>query len=229
MFAPVFATNKPVLRMLGLAPALLAVAVLSTGCEKRTGASDDRTSQAYRAENARLTAELERANQQVQQLTEANQGLQNDLALEREQAQGLSQQLRSVDSIDIDGLSISESGDSIVLEQDFGFNTGSHSLTSAGQKAIAALAEQLNTATYADTIVTVEGHTDDTPVVRTKGRYGDNWGLSAMRAASVVSALQAAGIDPARIKGSFRGQNAPRAEGTDKKARAANRRVEISL
>lgn len=217
------------MRLLVLIPAVLTATLLTTGCEKRGGASADRTSQAYQAENARLTAELERSKQQVQQLTEANKGLQKDLAMEREQSQGLSQQLRTVSNIDIDGLKVSETGDSIVLEQDFGFNTGSHRLNAAGQKAIEQLAKQLNEASYADTIVTVEGHTDDVPVVRTKDRYGDNWGLSAMRAASVVSALEAAGIDSARIKGSFRGMSSPREEGKDKKARAANRRVEIFL
>jgi chemotaxis protein MotB len=217
------------MRTVGLLATVVVASLMTTGCEKRGGASADRTSQAYQAENARLTEELERANQQVQQLSEANKGLQQDLALEREQAQGLSQQLRTVSNIKIDGLKVSETGDSIVLEQDFGFNTGSHKLNKSGHQAIEQLAKQLNEASYADTIITVEGHTDDTPVVRTKDRYGDNWGLSAMRAAAVVSALQAAGIDPARIKGGFRGPFSPRVEGSDKKARAANRRVEIML
>ena len=54
-----------------------------------------------------------------------------------------------------------------------------------------------------------------------KDKYGDNWGLSAARAATVVRALEKSGVTADRLHGAFRGEHAPR--GSDK---AANRRVE---
>ena len=128
-----------------------------TGCQSR--GQDDRAMAAYEAENGRLTAEVDRLDQQVQQLESTNLSLQEQLAMEREQTVGLSNQLRTVSNIDIAGMKLSPTGDSIILEQDFGFRTGSHALTDAGAAAIDQLATVLNSAEYADTLVRVEGHT----------------------------------------------------------------------
>ena len=124
----------------------------------------------------------------------------------------------------------------VALPDDFAFAKGSADLNDEGQKAIARLAQRLNEAGNADKQIIVEGHTDHSPVSRpvTKEKYTDNWGLSAARSASVVRALEAAGINPLRIHGAFRGKYQPRvALSADKKddsaGEAANRRVEIYL
>jgi flagellar motor protein MotB len=124
----------------------------------------------------------------------------------------------------------------VALPDDFAFAKGSADLNDEGQKAVARLAQRLNEAGNADKQIIVEGHTDHTPVSRpvTKEKYTDNWGLSAARSASVVRALEAAGVNPLRIQGAFRGKYQPRvAVSADKKddsaGEAANRRVEIYL
>ncbi|MFM2091724.1 MAG: hypothetical protein RLZZ127_2213 [Planctomycetota bacterium] len=111
----------------------------------------------------------------------------------------------------------------VALSDDFAFAKGSVELNAAGKKSIGDVAAQLKG--HAGTII-VEGHTDDTPVTRAlnKERYVDNWGMSAARAAAVVRALVEAGVPAEKVKGSFRGEHAPR--GSDK---AKNRRVEIYL
>jgi chemotaxis protein MotB len=114
----------------------------------------------------------------------------------------------------------------LALNEDFAFAKGSADLSPEGKKSIEKIAARLNQGEYSGSTVIVEGHTDDSPVARasTKEKYTDNWGLSGARAASVIRALEAAGVSAKRLKGQFRGEHQPR--GADK---AANRRVEIYL
>ena len=115
---------------------------------------------------------------------------------------------------------------SIALGEDFAFAKGSAELNADGQKSISQLVDRLGKSEYANARIIVEGHTDDTPVVRpaNKEKYVDNWGLSAARAATVVRALEKAGIAAGRLHGAFRGEHDPSSKGSDK---AANRRVEL--
>lgn len=69
--------------------------------------------------------------------------------------------------------------------------------------------------------VGVEGHTDDT------GTPQSNLVLSKQRAESVAAALQAAGIDKARLQPAGFGQTKPIADNRTEEGRAKNRRVEI--
>jgi chemotaxis protein MotB len=75
--------------------------------------------------------------------------------------------------------------------------------------------------------VRVEGHTDDVPV--RSARFSSNWELSTARAAAVVAALVARGIDPARLSAAGYGEFHPRVPNESEVARAANRRVDIVL
>lgn len=67
----------------------------------------------------------------------------------------------------------------------------------------------------------VEGHTDDT------GGAGHNRRLSQARAASVVAALTARGIDAARLTSAGFGSDRPLAGNDSEEGRARNRRVEL--
>jgi outer membrane protein OmpA-like peptidoglycan-associated protein len=69
----------------------------------------------------------------------------------------------------------------------------------------------------------VYGYTDD------NGTKDYNLMLSARRAKAVRDGLVKAGIDPSLITTKGFGKSEPRERGTDAKARAANRRVEIGL
>jgi chemotaxis protein MotB len=72
----------------------------------------------------------------------------------------------------------------------------------------------------------VEGHTDDSPLAGS--RFRDNWELSAVRAATVVSYLERAhGAAPRLLQAIGFGATRPLAEGDSTEARDLNRRIEM--
>lgn len=72
----------------------------------------------------------------------------------------------------------------------------------------------------ADLKISIEGHTDNT------GTPVGNRKLSG-RAAAVVAALKARGIEPGRLASAGHGQDKPIADNGTEEGRAKNRRVEI--
>ena len=76
--------------------------------------------------------------------------------------------------------------------------------------------------------VLVEGNTDTDPISRTNIR--NNWDLSALRASSVVQALQNIyGINPKRLTAAGRGEFNPVAGNDTAEGKARNRRTEIII
>lgn len=81
---------------------------------------------------------------------------------------------------------------------------------------------------YKDYDVLVEGNTDNVPISRTNIR--NNWDLSALRASSVVQALQDDfGINPSRLSAAGRGEYNPVATNETADGRAKNRRTQIII
>jgi flagellar motor protein MotB len=211
----------PPVRTLAILPLAIVVALGTTGCKPRgqkAQAAEQggaRNAVALQAENDELRSQLAQAREEL----DKNQGgTVGDNAA----------------AIGVDGLGegwSSAGGGKVALGEDFAFEKGSASLNKEGKKAIEKLALRLNDGDLANHVVVVEGHTDDAPVSRprTIELYTDNWGLSAARSASVVRALQAAGVKADRLRGAFRGQYAPAVTGGKKDDRGANRRVEIYL
>jgi chemotaxis protein MotB len=201
---------------------LLAVLAL-TGCRTR-GESNSAVGDELRSENLRLTGVVTQLQRENDSLMAQLQSARDALAKGKAPTAG--EQLKKILNPDgIEGVTATPTG-GLALNEDFAFAKGSDELNAEGKNSISKLAARLNTGEYASSQVVVEGHTDDTPVARasTKEKFGDNWGLSGARAASVIRALQASGVSAKRIQGQFRGEHAPR--GGDK---AANRRVEIYL
>lgn len=203
-------------RALVILPLAAAVVLTSAGCKPRGSKGDepaDRASSSLQAENQELRARLTQAQEEL----EKNQG-------------GTVGASAGLNIGEVEGLT-PVGGGRVALGEDFAFEKGSATLTKDGKKAIEKLALKLNDGDHAGHLVVVEGHTDDAPVSRprTVELFGDNWGLSAARAAAVVRALQGAGISPSRLRGAFRGQYAPAVATGKKDDRAANRRVEIYL
>ncbi len=211
-------------RNLAILSLVAAVAVGTTGCKPRGqksvsdeegGRESGRSTAALQAENTALRGELAQAREEL----EKNKG-----PTVGEVAGG---------SLGIEGIEgvTNIGGGRVALGEDFAFEKGSATLNKEGKKSIEKLALKLNDGDHANQMVVVEGHTDDAPVSRpqTVDKFTDNWGLSAARSASVVRALQAAGIPAARLRGAFRGQYAPAVTGGKKDDRGANRRVEIYL
>jgi chemotaxis protein MotB len=201
---------------------LIAVLLLS-GC--RTRGSSSVEADELRTENQRLAGQVDSLSKKNSSLQAELQNAREELAKKKDNGTVGKQMQRILDGEGIEGTTKTDSG-GLALSEDFAFAKGSAELSPEGKRSLDQIAARLNSGEYAGTKVGVEGHTDDTPVARasTKEKYVDNWGLSGARAAAVVRALQAAGVDAKRIHGKFRGEYQPR--GGDK---AANRRVEISI
>ncbi|MCV2445790.1 type VI secretion system protein TssL, long form [Paracoccus sp. DMF] len=76
--------------------------------------------------------------------------------------------------------------------------------------------------------ILIEGHTDNVPVSG-RGRFKDNYQISAARAEGVAEVLKPLLKDPARITTEGRGEDDPVADNAKPEGQAANRRVEIML
>ncbi len=81
---------------------------------------------------------------------------------------------------------------------------------------------------YGKSIIEIEGHTDNVPIHTSK--FADNNELSSARALSVFNyLLESAGLDPAKVKHTGRGEYVPIADNSTEVGRAKNRRVEIKI
>ncbi len=210
-----------VVRCALLVPLLATFAL--TGCHTR-GESKAVEQEELGAENQRLLADNERLIGANNALKAQLQTATDELGKHRA-SKTIGEDFRNLaDGEKIEGVETTERG--LALSEDFAFAKGSIELSAEGKRALEKIAERLKGSAHANGMVIVEGHTDKSPVARasTKEKYIDNWGLSGARAAAVIRALQAAGVEPRRIKGQFRGEYQPR--GGDE---AANRRVEIYL
>ncbi len=125
----------------------------------------------------------------------------------------------------------------IRLPGDVLFNSGQDKLRPEGIKVLDAVAEVIRkdpqlSARYFQ----VAGHTDNKPLQG--GRFGDNWGLSLMRARQVLVYLIApvdpkkgtgGGLDPNKLHAAGYGETDPVAKNDTDEGRQQNRRVELVL
>lgn len=106
------------------------------------------------------------------------------------------------------------------------FKTGSYAISDRAMETLGKIAKIIKD--YKDYDVMVEGNTDNVPISRTNIR--NNWDLSALRASSVVQALQEKfGVDPSRLSAAGRGEYRPIADNTTEVGRERNRRTEIII
>jgi outer membrane protein OmpA-like peptidoglycan-associated protein len=110
-------------------------------------------------------------------------------------------------------------GTVIVLPGSVLFESGKSDLKPLAQQKIALVAEQIRT--QPDSIITVEGHTDD------RGSEAENQLLSQRRAESVRNFLMSNGIPGNQIRAVGVGESRPVASNETAEGRADNRRVEI--
>ena len=96
-----------------------------------------------------------------------------------------------------------------------------------GPEAVRALRAVALVVAGAEFPVTVEGHTDITPIAT--AMFPSNWELSAVRASSVVRLFVDAGVRPARMTAAGYGDQRPLADNATPEGRARNRRVTILI
>ncbi len=104
------------------------------------------------------------------------------------------------------------------------FPLGEARLQPAAVKALRAVAE---VAAAAEFPITVEGHTDPTPIATPQ--YPSNWELSGARASSVVRLFVESGVAPQRLTATGFGEQRPVASNETQEGRARNRRVTILI
>jgi chemotaxis protein MotB len=104
------------------------------------------------------------------------------------------------------------------------FPLGEARLQPSAVKALRAVAE---VAATADFPITVEGHTDPTPIATPQ--FPSNWELSGARASSVVRLFVESGVAPPRLTATGYGEQRPVASNDTPEGRSRNRRVTILI
>ncbi|MBZ0268709.1 OmpA family protein, partial [bacterium] len=135
--------------------------------------------------------------------------------------------LQQLEQDDMNGVSVEDFGDRIVLTVESGllFGLGRADLTGPGREVMNNVAEALK---KAQGPIRVEGHTCDLPV-GSGSEFEDNWQLSTGRALSVLHELAVHGIPPERMAAVGHGEFHPIAPNDTEANRRRNRRVEFVI
>lgn len=122
----------------------------------------------------------------------------------------------------------------IRLPGDVLFASGQDRLRKDGEKVLGVVADVIRgDAQLSKRYFQIAGHTDNKPLAG--GRFGDNWGLSLMRARQVLLFLvkptedKGGGLDPKRLHAAGYGDTDPVASNDTPEGREQNRRVELVL
>ena len=114
----------------------------------------------------------------------------------------------------------------ISLADNMLYKSGSYEINSRAAETLSKIAKIIKD--YKDYDVLIEGNTDDVPIKRENIR--NNWDLSALRASSVVQALQNDyGVDPKRLTAGGRGEYNPIATNDTELGKQRNRRTQIII
>ena len=190
---------------------------------------------------AALSRELELKGQEVRRLVAENASLQTQVATASSQAQKaetiaakrsvMSRGTVSVASFRQKGAeTVSNADGSVTIRLSSGtmFASGKADLTKAGRRILDGVASNIRK--RKELRVSVEGHTDATPLKKTKAVWGTNLGLSLARAMSVQDYLKRkSGVAESRMRVVGYGKHRPLTDGKTAKALARNRRVELVL
>lgn len=171
---------------------------------------------------SKLVDEINASNKFIKQLVDAksksdslNQALTNKLtrSLTREE-------MNDVDVQVLKGVVYISLADNML------YKSGSYEIGERAGETLQKIAKII--ADYKDYDVLVEGNTDNVPISQKNIR--NNWDLSALRASSVVQALQNQyGVDPKRLTAAGRGEYNPVASNNNEVGKQRNRRTQIII
>jgi chemotaxis protein MotB len=114
----------------------------------------------------------------------------------------------------------------ISLADNMLYKSGSYEINARAAQTLSKIAKIIKD--YKDYDVLIEGNTDNVPITKTNIR--NNWDLSALRASSVVQALQNDyGVDPKRLTAGGRGEYNPIAPNDTEAGKQRNRRTQIII
>jgi flagellar motor protein MotB len=113
------------------------------------------------------------------------------------------------------------------------FDSGSATLSDAGKSILLQVAQTLKSDQFEGYRITVEGHTDDTPIHTVM--FSSNWELSTARASAVVHFFLEQGLPASHLRAAGYADTFPKVPNRDSSGtpipanRAENRRVVINL
>jgi chemotaxis protein MotB len=114
----------------------------------------------------------------------------------------------------------------ISLSDNMLYKSGSYVISDKAGQTLSKIAKIIND--YSTYDVLIDGNTDNVPISQVNIR--NNWDLSALRASSVVQALQNTyGVDPKRLTAGGRGEYNPVADNGTATGKAQNRRTQIII
>jgi len=185
---------------------------------------------ALKAQIADLSEKHQQLASQVERLRNENEELgaraadATWIANQKKKLEDLMKRYAPGGSDQVNGVEIVQTAEGVAFRVAGGvlFASGQNVLSEGGKRTLDELVSSLQGRT-----IRVEGHTDDTPIVRS--RWGTNLRLSLERAMSVADHLIAQGLPKTHVSAAGYGPNRPAVEGKTDEARKKNRRVEILM
>ena len=171
---------------------------------------------------SKLVDEINASNKFIKQLVDAktksdslNQALTNKLTRSLSK-----QEMNDVDVQVLKGVVYISLADNML------YKSGSYEIGDRAGETLSKIAKIITD--YKDYDVLVEGNTDNVPISQKNIR--NNWDLSALRASSVVQALQTQyGVDPKRLSAAGRGEYNPVTSNNSAVGKQRNRRTQIII
>lgn len=171
---------------------------------------------------SKLVDEINASNKYIQHLVNTkNKSDSLNIVLTNNLTRSLSrEELKDVDVKVLKGVVYISLADNML------YKSGSYEISDRAGETLSKIAKIIQD--YKDYDVLVEGNTDNIPITRPNIR--NNWDLSALRASSVVQALQNTyGIEPKRLTVGGRGEYNPMADNSTENGKGKNRRTEIII
>jgi chemotaxis protein MotB len=171
---------------------------------------------------SKLVDEINASNRYIQQLIASkNKSDSLNLVLTNNLTRSLSrEEMADVDVQVLKGVVY------ISLSDNMLYKSGSYEISDKAGETLSKIAKIITD--YKDYEVLIEGNTDNVPISRENIR--NNWDLSALRASSVVQALQNNyAVDPKRLTAGGRGEYNPVAGNDTPEGKARNRRTQIII
>jgi chemotaxis protein MotB len=171
---------------------------------------------------SKLVDEINSSNKYIQQLVNAkNKSDSLNMVLTNNLTRSLSQQeMQDVDVQVLKGVVY------ISLSDNMLYKSGSYEISDKAGQTLTKIAKIIKD--YNNYDVLIEGNTDNVPISQKNIR--NNWDLSALRASSVVQALQNNyQVDPKRLTAGGRGEYNPIADNNTAAGKLKNRRTQIII
>lgn len=171
---------------------------------------------------SKLVDEINASNKFIKQLVDAK--TKSD-SLNQVLTNKLTRSLSRTEANDVD-VQVIKGVVYISLADNMLYKSGSYEIGERAGETLSKIAKIITD--YKDYDVLVEGNTDNVPISQKNIR--NNWDLSALRASSVVQALQTRyGVDPKRLTAAGRGEYNPVASNVSAVGKQRNRRTQIII